>query len=81
MFDRKAAAPVGGKKGSVHPFHELREELFQPEHQVNINSNPITCELGLNAATALLDELRDTHKATARHLSSIGGECSWQAHH
>ena len=64
-------------KTKVVPFCMLREELFNPQNEVNIQTNKMMPNIGKIVADALLCELRDPKKATSEHLSSIGGHFSW----
>ena len=59
------------------PFLLLRDELFSPTQDSNIESNNATKEYSTILMTAMLRELKDPPKVTSRYLSSIGGECSW----
>eukprot|EP00965_Chrysotila_dentata_P135985 4495606-Pleurochrysis_carterae.AAC.1 len=68
---------LAGSSVSEHHYARLRRELFSPEQEANKETDELCVELAAVAAAALLAELCDPSRATARHLSSAGGELSW----
>ena len=59
------------------PLFKLRQELFFPQSETNQSTSTLVIELGILCATSILNELRNPTKATAEHLSSMGGKFSW----
>ena len=56
----------------------LRDELFHPVREDNINSEGIVKSLAAVATEALLDELHNTNKASYKYLSSSGSPFSYE---
>jgi len=78
MFETKAMATIGSSTSDSLPLNRLRDELFDPQSEANKASDDIAVKLAVEAASALLEELRDETKATAQHLSSAEGRFSWE---
>ena len=83
MFEKKQQKVVSGFNSSGRklkeiPFSVLRDELFFPKLDTNHNTNNFMEELAKIVAQSILQELRDTKKATHEHLSSVGGRFSWE---
>ena len=77
MFDNKRMAVIDDSSTKVTHFSIVCNELFEPTTQTNIDSSTITKYLAVAAANALLEELRDTRKATSKYLSSSQSEFCW----
>ena len=54
----------------------MRFQLFYPTCKDIVNTNSFCIKLTCEAASISRVEFRDKHKATAKYLSSIGGEKS-----
>ena len=76
LYKEKKMAMVGSSI-THHQFRQLRDELFNPTDEDNIDSREMAIELGALAASTILTELRDPKKATSRHLTSTEGKLSW----
>ena len=77
MFDNKRMSVIADSSTKVTHFSIVYNKLFEPSTQTNIDSSTITKDLAVVAANALLEELRDTRKATSKYLSSSQSEFCW----
>ena len=59
------------------PFKELKNDLFNPKYNSNVETNSLIESLGLITASTLIDEFADKRKVTMNHLSCAGGKYSW----
>ena len=78
MFENKQVSLVGSWKEEekVFPWDLLQSEFFYPNRKYIVNTNSFYIELTCKAASIFKVEFRDKRKATAKYLSSIGGEKS-----
>ena len=60
----------------VFPWDLLRSGFFYPTRKDIVDTNSCCIELTCKAASIFRVEFRDERKATAKYLSSIGGENS-----
>jgi hypothetical protein len=79
MFTEKQSKRISRSQlenDKVLPYNKLSAEIFYPT-RINIRqTKSVSCLLAEEAASTFLAEFRDTSKATASYLSSIGGKYS-----
>jgi len=56
----------------------LREELFRPQREENIETSDLVVEMVVVAADCVLKEMHDRKKHTWEHLDSQDGSLSWK---
>ena len=76
MYGDKKMALTALPRQKVIPLFKLRQELFFPQSETNQSTSTLVIELGKLCATSILNELRNSTKATAEYLSSMGGKFS-----
>lgn len=70
----KLTSSMDGSK--VIPFDILKAELFYPKREENQQTTTLLMKMSTEAATSILQELRDPKKATSDYLTSAGGRFS-----
>ena len=60
------------------PMHaEILDELFNPQKESNKDTTDLVIDMAVIEAKWILQELRDSKKATSDYLSSANGNFSW----
>ena len=79
IFEVKKTQTLNGKaKGMLHKT--IREELFNPKRQENIESTDMTLEIVDVGIVSWVEDMIDQRpgKQTHKHLSHLGGYLSWK---
>ena len=78
MYEKKTMHTVDKSKTKEVQMPLLRDEIFHPEIEDNVNSTDLVKQIASIAVEAFLQELRDTKKATHKYLSSSGSQFSYE---
>jgi len=76
IFDLKKSSTVHSHT-KVLSGKRLREELFRPQREENIETSDLVVEMVVVAADCVLKEMHDRKKHTWEHLDSQNGPLSW----
>ena len=75
--EKNCGKDSNGIVNKIKSHQVIIKELFSPEDEINISTTPFMREISQRLCGAFFKELREPKKSTCDHLSSIGGELSW----